>query len=387
MGKTYLYDFDKVDRAFSEWKKIKAVKKPSLAKKIQDFERVLNYAEEQDVTLLRDFLMAEPQRPLIIFGAGGANSAAVYAASLCNLNGRIAVAKTPMMMNQMSKELLRQCRFLALTASGKTVDVLSTSQRLLRIVEPQHFAAFTLKGKDDNKNKLCKMLNEEYPQATCICYNGKVACTDGSKPYEALFSHDEFVGTKKHLAYFALLYRCFYTDGKLSDLVIKPNEEPYVADLCGKQFSDIKYYTICHGGLGEAVAADLETRLSESSIAFPMVTDYKNFTHGRHAFYNAHQEDTAVIFLETKQDSRFAQEIIRLYRNPKDKDTEIAPLPVIRLQSYKDTPLAAIELLIKSMYLTLDMACELGVNTTSPNAPKLGVWELDYSPYMDYADD
>lgn len=380
MGRTYKYDFDKVESAFKEWKKTKKVSKPSLGTRIQDFERVIDYAEQQNVDALRNFILSDIDKPIIVFGAGGGYNAALYAASLCNLNGRIGIAKTPMLVNQMSTELMRRCKFVVISAKGQTVDLLSTSKRLLSVINPENFAALTLQGTEDRKNKLCRMLKEEYPQATILGFNGKVESNDPKKPYNALFSHDEFVGTKKHVAFSVLLYRCFYDTINLAKQLINEDEEPYIAVLQGRNLEDVKYWNLLHGGLGEAAANDLEVRLSEGSLAFPMMTDFKNFTHGRHAFVKEHQHDTAIITFETAQDSRLADEIIRRYH----ANSEMEKIPTIRIKSKLSTPLATIELIIKSMYFALDLAIALGINLSKPEAPKLGVWEMDYLPFMDY---
>lgn len=380
MGRTYKYDFDKVESAFKEWKKTKKIGKPSLGTRIQDFERVIDYAEQQNVDAMRSFIFSDIDMPIIFFGAGGGYNAALYAASLCNLNGRIGIAKTPMLVNQMSADLMSKCKFMAISASGKTVDLLSTSKRLLSITKPENFAALTLQGADDRKNKLCRMLKEEYPQAITLGFDGKVESNDPKKPYNALFSHDEFVGTKKHVAFSVLLYRCFYDTTNLADQLINEDEEPYIADLQGRNMEDIKYWNLLHGGLGEAAANDLEVRLSEGSLAFPMMTDFKNFTHGRHAFVKEHQHETAIVTFETKQDTRLVDEIITRYH----ANTEMEKLPSIRIKSNLSTPLATIELMIKSMYFALDLAIALGINLSKPDAPKLGVWGMDYLPFMDY---
>ena len=380
MGRTYKYDFDKVEAAFNEWKKTKKVSKPSLGTRIQDFERVIDYAEQQNVDALRNFIFSDIDKPIIFFGAGGGYNAALYAASLCNLNGRIGIAKTPMLVNQMSVDLMRKCKFVVISAKGQTVDLISTSKRLLSVINPENFAALTLQGADDRKNKLCRMLQEEYPQATVLGYDGKVESNDPKKPYNALFSHDEFVGTKKHVAFSVLLYRCFYDTSEIAAKLINEDEEPYTADLQGRRLEEIRYWNLLHGGLGEVAANDLDVRLSEGSLAFPMMTDFKNFTHGRHAFVKEHQHETAIVTFETKQDTRLAYEIIKLYHaNP-----NMEKLPTIRIKSDKATALATIELLIKSMYFALDLAIALGINVSQPNAPKLGVWGMDYLPFMDY---
>ena len=285
-----------------------------------------------------------------------------------------------MLVNQMSTELMRRCKFVVISAKGQTVDLLSTSKRLLSVINPENFAALTLQGTEDRKNKLCRMLKEEYPQATILGFNGKVESNDPKKPYNALFSHDEFVGTKKHVAFSVLLYRCFYDTINLAKQLINEDEEPYIAVLQGRNLEDVKYWNLLHGGLGEAAANDLEVRLSEGSLAFPMMTDFKNFTHGRHAFVKEHQHDTAIITFETAQDSRLADEIIRRYH----ANSEMEKIPTIRIKSKLSTPLATIELIIKSMYFALDLAIALGINLSKPEAPKLGVWEMDYLPFMDY---
>ncbi len=214
MGRTYKYDFDKVEAAFKEWKKTKKVSKPSLGTRIQDFERVIDYAEQQNVDALRNFIFSDIDKPIIFFGAGGGYNAALYAASLCNLNGRIGIAKTSMLVNQMSVELMRKCKFVVISAKGQTVDLISTSKRLLSVINPENFAALTLQGADDRKNKLCRMLQEEYPQATVLGYDGKVESNDPKKPYNALFSHDEFVGTKKHVAFSVPLFLRYLRDSR-----------------------------------------------------------------------------------------------------------------------------------------------------------------------------
>lgn len=380
MGRTYKYDFEKVEAAFNEWKKVKTVGKPSLGTRIQDFERVIDYAEAQDVDALKRFIFSDIEKPIIFFGAGGGYNAAIYAAMLCNLNGRIGIARTPMMVNQMSTDLMRKCKFVCISAKGRTIDLLSTSMHLLSIINPKDFAAVTLQAVDDRLNKLCKMLVADYPEATVMGFDGKVASTDPKKPYNALFSHDEFVGTKKHVAFCVLLYRCFYDNTNLAETLINEEDVPYIADLHGWRLENIKYWNLLHGGLGEAAANDLEVRLSEGSLAFPMMTDFKNFTHGRHAFVYEHQHETAIVTFETKQDRRLADEIISRYH----ANADMEKIPTIRIKSDKSTPLATIELLIKSMYFALDLSIALGLNLSKPNAPKLGVWEMDYYPFMDF---
>jgi len=385
MAGTYKYVFDKVEEAFLEWKKVKSVKKPGTGTRIQGFPMVLDYVEGLDLTPLKNFIKSEPDRPIVFFGAGGANSSAVYAAQICQLNGIMAVAKTSLGVNMMSADLMKKSKFVAMTASGHTIDIFETAEKLLKVIPAKDFCCVTLKEETDAKNKLAKMLKEKYPDSVRVCFDGHFPDPTGKKPYLALFSHDEFVGTKKHLAYFAIMYRCFYDDSSLKDLIFNENEEPYTAELQGKTLSDITYFNIIHGGLGEAAAADLETRLAEGSLAFPMVTDLKNFTRGRHAFYKAHEDNTAVIVLETGVDERLAEKIISLYHHPQGKKpVSMAPIPFIRIRSTKTTPLATIELLAKSMFFALDLAVALGVDLSSPEAPSLGVWELGYADYMDY---
>ena len=76
--------------------------KPLMSEMLDDTRRYLEQAEKTDVSELRDFLMTEPERPMIATGQGGSIPPAEYAALLYSSNCSIGKA--------MSRERVRQIR-------------------------------------------------------------------------------------------------------------------------------------------------------------------------------------------------------------------------------------------------------------------------------------
>ena len=69
--------------------------KPLMSEMLDDTRRYLEQAEKTDVSKLRDFLMNEPERPMIATGQGGSIPPAEYAALLYSSNCSIGKAMTP----------------------------------------------------------------------------------------------------------------------------------------------------------------------------------------------------------------------------------------------------------------------------------------------------
>jgi len=59
--------------------------------------------------------------------------------------------------------------------------------------------------------------------------------------------------------------------------------------------ADIDTLHLLHTGMGEVAAVDLEGRCAECGIVAAMVTDAKNFTHGRHTFVHTHPNNGIVM--------------------------------------------------------------------------------------------
>lgn len=351
----FCYDFQHLKGAEKE-----NFSKPVFAKKVKDLSSAAEWAQQTDVSTLKQFLNRDPHTPLVVFGSGGSFSSCQYAAMLVNLHGGFAVAKTPMMVHMMSEESLRHARFLCISASGKTRDINTAAEFLLKH-HPDRFAGLTIAGAESGKNKLGHMM-KKYPSCTSVCL-------------ESGIHNDGFVGAKKHLALFTLLYRCFYDDQEVAQKIFHADEAPYQISG-GAEMSSLGEFHLLHGGLGEAAAVDLESRLVETGIGFSMVSCLKNYTHGRHTYVDKHPQ-TALVLFETARDRNFAEQLAA----PHPVTT-----PIIRLVSQFDSPLATIELLVRSCYLALDLGLSHGVDPARPQAAAYAseLYALDYKKLMKF---
>lgn len=338
----------------------KNFRKPIFARKVEDLSSAVEWAQQADVSALKNFLEREPERPLVVFGSGGSFSSCQYAAMLVNLHGGFAVAKTPMMIHMMSEESLRRSRFLCISASGRTRDINTAADYLLRR-HPDNFAALTVAGIESEKNKLGRMMMK-YPSCTPVCL-------------ESGIHNDGFVGAKKHVALFTLLYRCFYDDLAVADKIFHADEPPYQLSG-GVELSSVNEFHLLHGGLGEAAAVDLESRLVETGIGFSMVSCLKNYTHGRHTYVDKYPQ-TALVLFETARDRGFAEQLAALHPDC---------TPIVRMESKADTPLATIELLVRSCYLALDLGLSRGIDPARPKTAACAskLYALDYGKLIKF---
>jgi len=325
--------------------------------------------EEADVTLLKAFFdrAKEENMPICFYAAGGALSPANFAVQLANEQGLVAMALSPMGVMTLSTEVIKKMLFLAVTATGNPADMRGTTEYLLGIVPDQVYCLTTTPLNKVNRfnqqvNKVGNMVLDACPEhAVCIALS---------------IDSDGFVGTNKHVAISLLMYRAFFPDETgLADKVLPNLDEPYVSRLPeGMTLGDISDLHVVFGALGRAAANDMEGRMLEAGIIPAMATDFKNFTHGRHVFLDKHPQSTLLMLISPK-DEKFVAKMMKLI--PEER-------PVITIRTEREDILGALQLMISTFYLSIDIAAPHGINPKKPGAPKWGgkLWSLKLDCYQ-----
>lgn len=333
------------------------------SKKIQEIAKTIEKAEASDVNPLTAFFDMAKQRgqTLCFFGAGGAASPATFATQLANEQGMVAMTLTPMAVMTLGEEVIKKMCFLAITASGGPVDMQVATEYLLKIAPEQVYCLTT--NSLDHKNRFGQLDNKvglmvkSYNPAHAICVNLSV-------------HSDGFVGTNKHVGLSLLLYRAFHPEEThFADKLLLPDMEPYEARLpIDMSLKDISDLHILYGALGRSAANDMEGRMLEAGVIPAMATDFKNFTHGRHVFLDKHPQST-ILMLVSPSDERFVTNMIALI--PQER-------PIIFIRTQRKDMLGALQLMICTFYLSIDICAPLGINAYSPGAPKWGgkMWAL-----------
>lgn len=309
---------------------------------------IMSQAVAADVESLRQFLISEPERPLVATGSGGAETVADFAALLYGARGGVATAVSPYTLNSFSDEALKTAKILLVSKGGHNDDIIFAARRSLA-ANPSRTASFTLYPGDRNEVR-------------------KIFAKAGSPlsfDMPHLRVHDGFVSTGTPIMYFALLCRAFDPGSDLSKYA-ESSAIPYRLErndgtaLSPEDFRDMRGYIFLHGSWGRPVAENLEGKLVESGLAPASVYDYRNFCHGRFIFVSNHLEDTAVVLFVSPREKDIAKRT-RGFLPPSTK--------LVIIETEADAPEASLDLLIRSSEFFYDLCSVTGTNFDSPNNP------------------
>ena len=306
----------------------------------------IQWAAQQDVSSLSKFLFGEnKQTPLVCIGSGGSLSACHYAAMLSRQrNGVVAVAMTPLQLMYSGREIIRGSKLLFLSASGKNKDILNAIKYGLKYNEAGMMSLTLHKGNPTEE------LLQQYPKVLHWCED---------IPTEK----DGFLATNSLVATFTLL--CKAAVGfKFQVSSFKPlNLEFLNFELCN--------FLVLYGALGEPVAWDIESKLTEAALGSALLSDYRNFGHGRHHWFAKNKNNSCIIALVTPVEKELADKTLACMP---------ADVPVIYIETELETPQASIDLLLKVFSFVNALGEARGIDPGRPGVPSYGrlLYNLDY---------
>lgn len=333
-------------------------------------EYIQRVEAEIDVTRLTEFINAvkESGETLCFYGAGGAMSPATFAADLAMNEGIVAMAHTPLNIVAMNESVISKIRFVAITGSGSPSDVVAATEHLVNVAPDRVLCITTasLEHKDrfgHLDNHVGLLMKEHAP--------GNIMCIDLS------IHKDGYVGTRKHLCLALIMYKAFHPDASnLVEQLILPDVSPFELRLPNEMtLSDLSDLHILYGTTGRTAAVDMEGRILECGVMPAMATDLKNFTHGRHTYINT-RPNSAILMLVAPQDEKFVKAITKLI--PDDR-------PMIFVRTQRSDMLGALQLMICTFYLSIELGATKNINMHSPGTPKWGrsLWSLKLKDYYE----
>lgn len=317
---------------------------------LEKLSDTIRWAEKQDVASLAKFLFAEDKRvPLVCIGSGGSLSACHYAAMLYRQrNGVLAEAMTPLQLMYAGRDIIRDSKLLFLSASGKNKDILNAIKYGVKYNEAG-MMSLTLR-----KNNPTEELLEKFPKVQRWCE-------------DIPSDKDGFLATNSLVATFTLLCRSFnqapVSNGISQERTYSTN---YEFDL-----SAIQNFLVLYGAAGEPVAWDIESKLTEAALGSALLSDYRNFGHGRHHWFSKKGDNSCIIALITPVERELAYKTIGCL--PKD-------VPVIFIETELETPAASIDMLLKAFRFVNDLGEARGIDPGRPGVPAYGrlLYNLDY---------
>ena len=311
-------------------------------RELQNIPATIHWALAQDVDALRYTLLREfASRNLIAVGSGGSLVAATFAAMLHEgTTGRLARASTP--LETSTRPVTKDTAALLLSARGTNVDIQQAARVLPQLGYAPVSALSTLEGS---------------PLGPILADYG-ATCHEFSVPT----GRDGFLATNSLMATMLLLHRACLPPGSVLTPDSFTSTAPLFADACETVLNKSTLLVLAQGWAKPA-ALDLETRFSEAALANVIVTDPRNFAHGRHHWLSVHSANTGIISLETQDSQREASRMIRYFPDTVD---------ILRVDSKHEGPSATIELLSSTMKLA-GLAAQLrGVDPGKPRVADFG---------------
>lgn len=316
---------------------------------LEKLSSTIKWAEKQDVTRLAKFLFEEnKETPLVCIGSGGSFSACHYAAQLYQQrNGVLAQAMTPLQLMYAGRDIIRDSKLLFLSASGKNKDILNAIKYGVKYNEAG-MMSLTLR-----KNNPTEELLEKYP---------KVLRWSEDIPTEK----DGFLATNSLVATFTLLCKAagFRVQGSSFNFDLKPESR-------NLKLYGIQNFMVLYGAAGEPVAWDIESKLTEAALGSALLSDYRNFGHGRHHWFAKRKENSCIIALISPVEKDLATKTIKSLP---------ADVPVIYIETELETPDATIDMLLQAFRFVSDLGEARGIDPGRPGVPAYGrlLYNLDY---------
>ncbi len=315
---------------------------------LRKIEETFLWSKTLILTDLSNFIN-EINSPIYIVGSGGSLSACHFAAELFEKKGKFAKAITPLELLNL-EDTLSNASVLFISASGRNVDIKNAFKRAIQ-AEPKSVGLICMK-----EDSPISILAKKYSIAKTFEYvlpTGK----------------DGFLATNSLLAFFVILNNIFNKIEKNSTLI--NDDIKKVISTFLKETNEDYTYTLLYNGFGKSVAIDIESKCSEAALAPTLLSDYRNFGHGRHHWF-AKRRNSAIIALCNEDDKVLCNKTLKLLPNE---------IPKLILKSKYTGSFSAIDLLVKSFFLIEALGRKMNIDPGKPGVPVFGrkLYNLPYS--------
>lgn len=307
-----------------------------------------SWALECSIDGLSAWVEAQSDLPLIAVGSGGSLSSATYVAMLHeSATGRPSRYVTPLELGLITSA--QSTALVLLTAGGSNPDII---------------AATLETGALDSPSTMVMVLKR---QSTIGRTRAKYPWIDLVE-FDSPAGKDGFLATNSLLATMALAHRAYTSVfpglGSLPATLV--SAEPTLRGDSGAGVGPAlarSTYLVLYEGWGKPAALDLESKLSESGLAAGLVSDFRNFAHGRHYWLANHPSTTAIVALVSSESKRLWENTAKL----------IPPeIPIIELATSAAGPQASIPLVSGVMTLVNELGKSQGVDPGKPTVPDFG---------------
>ena len=325
---------------------------------LNDLPLTYEYANTQcelTIQAISSFIQLSKVTPLLLVGSGGSYSAAKAFEALHCVSGigNLAKAVTPLGLSSHVSTLPFSSAVI-LSANGNNFDTVN-AYRLIRYNNSPHSLIICL----NEKSKLRKV-SQGYN--TVFTGNRLPAGKDGYLAVNTLFATIVWLSN----AYYTLMNNTiFLLPESFSGFKI-----PQLRN--SEDISNYESIVVLYSGISEPVAFDIESKFSEVALGNVLLTDYRNFAHGRHLWLDRRGDRTLIIALIAPEASSLAVKTLALI--PEN-------VSVMKLETKSPGAKGMLELLLCSFELTKQAGVLSGFDPGMPNVPDFGrkMYNISYS--------
>jgi HAD superfamily hydrolase (TIGR01484 family) len=296
-------------------------------------------------SIFEEIIETITQFPLLVVGSGGSLSAAHFVARLNEQkSGKLARAITPLelIFSPINPSIHA---VLFLTASGNNKDIIKAFEYAIH----REFAAIAI---------------------VCAKVGSKIVKKASDFSYVQVYEYlnptgkDGFLAVNSLLSINILAARAFNAIDTSNNNIQKLID--FKHNLQKSNWDKIlSRKTLIALGAEWAWPAlvDLESKFTEAALGNVLITDFRNFGHGRHHWFDKKGDESALLVLETPQVTSLAL-----------KTTTILPakFPRAVVKSLFSGPLACIDLLIQIFYLVNEAGRRASIDPGKPRVPEYG---------------
>ncbi len=312
---------------------------------IAAFPETYAWASTVDVEPLRSQVEAAANRGLLAVGSGGSWTAAHFAAYLHQVcTPHLSQAVTPLQMSGL-RNVIRSVAVLLLSARGQNPDIL-TAARFAIEHEPRELTAIIFAA-----HSPLRRLLEKYSFTVTAEFASPLA-------------RDGFLSTNSLLAALIILYRAYAAVYGLEILPCSYSDlnSLFDAPSVPSAFRD-RTLLVLFGTDTAAGAYDLESKMSEAALGHVLLSDYRDFAHGRHYWLARRAASSAVVAFSSADDTELAVDTLRHFPSE---------IPRLSIATATSGPMAGIVSVIGAMQFIASLASRGETNIARPGVPTFG---------------
>lgn len=327
--------------------------KPFLSE-LEKLDNTLQWSTKQDVSELAKELIEDNMFSLFVVGSGGSLSVCYYVVELYQRLGLPAKAVTPLELIY-SKTAIANSKIIFISASGKNTDILFAFSIAIQ-QEPKRIINICMRP-----NSPLSIQSSQYTISTIF-------------DYKLPSGKDGFLATNSLLAFMSLFAKAFNQNTfspPLNDDITFKSELDSFFDSVSPDFT----FIVLHAGWSTPVAIDIESKLAEAALGNVLLTDYRNFGHGRHHWFDKRGKKSAIIALVTPTEMELA-----------DKTLSLLPsnIPVLKIKSGINSNISTLELIKKSFLFVNKLGKAQNIDPGRPGVPSYGskLYHLNYKRFF-----